>query len=121
MGFLLFCVILDNICQTVQDMKQKLDTSPAIKDQDLVGSTFHKGKERGGGRKGKGKTFPRGFFTVGFSPYDMIAEPLHYILSWYLIQVRLSYWKILTGACSLYTTVLQLFKETLRRHNKQEQ
>lgn len=58
-----------------------MDATPAIRDQGLVGSTFHKGS--GGG--GKGKTFPQGFFTVGFSLYDMIAEPLHYILSWYLI------------------------------------
>lgn len=40
---------------------------------------------KGVGGGGKGKTFPQGFFTVGFSLYDMIAEPLHYILSWYLI------------------------------------
>lgn len=77
-------------------MKQKLDTSPATRDQDLVGSTFHKGKARGRGGKGKGKTFPQGFFTVGFSPYNMIAEPLHCILSWYLTQVRLSYRQFLT-------------------------
>lgn len=57
-----------------------MDATPAIRDQGLVGSTFHKGS--GGG---EGKTFPQGFFTVGFSLYDMIAEPLHYILSWYLI------------------------------------